>query len=75
MYRLKDLREDHDLLQSDVAKLLNLSQQQYSKLERDVTDITGAQLLALSAFYGVSADYILGAAREPNRPCSENSHH
>lgn len=68
MYRLKDLREDHDLLQIEVAKLLNLSQQQYSKLERGVTDITGAQLIKLSAFYGVTADFILGTAREPKQP-------
>lgn len=65
MYRLKDLREDHDLFQVDVANLLHLSQQQYSKLERGVTDITGAQLLTLSKFYDVTTDYILGITKSP----------
>lgn len=68
MYRLKDLREDHDLFQVDVANLLNLSQQQYSKLERGVTDITGAQLLILAKYYGVTTDYILGLNKPDKSP-------
>lgn len=64
MYRLKDLREDHDLYQMDVAKLLNISQQQYSKLERGITDITGTQLLTLADFYGVTIDYLLGIGKD-----------
>jgi len=68
VYRLKDLREDHDLFQVDVANLLNLSQQQYSKLERGVTDITGAQLLILAKYYGVTTDYILGLNKPDKSP-------
>lgn len=58
-YRIKDLREDHDYYQKDIAKLLNITQQQYSNIENEVCSITAEDLIKLAKFYGVSTDYIL----------------
>lgn len=60
MYRrLRDLREDADLKQQQVAKLLNVSQTTYSRYESGVLDIPSAALIKLADFYKVSVDYIL----------------
>ncbi len=65
MYRIRDLREDRDLSQAEVAKLLKTSQQQYSKIETGKADISGEKLILLAKFYRVSADYILGLVDTP----------
>lgn len=65
MYRLRDLREDHDLSQADLAKVIKTTQQQYSKLETGKSDISGEKLKLLAEFYNVSADYILGLSNKP----------
>lgn len=65
MYRIRDLREDNDLSQSDVAKVIRTTQQQYSKIETGKTDISGEKLILLAKFYNVSADYILGLSKDP----------
>ena len=65
MYRLRDLREDHDLNQSEVAKLIGTTQQHYSKIETGKADIAGQQLLVLAAYYNVSIDYLLGRTSTP----------
>lgn len=57
--RLKDLREDHDLKQKDIAELLNISQQYYSEYELGKRSIPIEILTTLSKYYKVSADYIL----------------
>lgn len=67
MYRLKDLREDKDLLQKDVAKILNMSQTGYSKYEVGTNDIPTEVLIKLSNFYDVSVDYILGLTNSKQR--------
>ena len=59
-YRLKDIREDKALLQKDVARILNTSQQHYSRIESGVTEITADRLCALANFYKTNVDYILG---------------
>lgn len=59
MNRIKELRENQDLLQRDVAKVLNISQQQYSRYESDISQMSYEQLIILSEFYHVSIDYIL----------------
>lgn len=64
MYRIKDLREDKDLLQADVAKLLGITQQQYSKIETGKSDISGEKLILLAKFYHVSTDYLLGLSKD-----------
>ena len=58
--RLKDLREDRDLLQREVAEVLGISQTVYSRYERGFQTIPVGHLLVLADFYGTSTDYILG---------------
>ena len=60
MNRLKDLREDRDLSQSDVAKILNISQTNYSKYELNKINIPVETLKKLAFFFDTSIDYILG---------------
>ncbi|MDP1384062.1 MULTISPECIES: helix-turn-helix domain-containing protein [Streptococcus] len=61
MYRrLKDLREDHDLSQNDIAKYLFCSQSAYSRIENGIQDIPSKYLIKLAKFYSVTTDYILG---------------
>ena len=58
--RLRDLREDRDLSQTAVAKLLHMSQTGYSKYETGENDIPTHVLIALADFYYTSVDYLLG---------------
>ena len=57
---LRELREDRDLKQSDVAALLGTSQQYYSKYETGKYEMPVHYVVALADFYGVSVDYLLG---------------
>ncbi len=63
--RIRDLREDSDLTQKQVAQQLNCSQQVYSNYELGQRDIPTDILIKLSAFYNVSTDYILGISNNP----------
>ena len=58
--RLRDLREDKDLNQTQVAKMLGMSQTGYSKYETGENDIPTSILIALARFYDTSIDYLLG---------------
>ena len=58
--RIRDLREDCDLTQKEMAKALNCSQQVYSNYELGQRDIPTDILIKLAYFYNVSVDYILG---------------
>ncbi len=58
--RLKDLREDKDLLQKDVAKILDTTQQYYSRYELGIIEIPLRHLNILADFYNTSIDYIVG---------------
>lgn len=58
--RLKDLREDKDLLQENIAAILGISQTVYSRYERGHQTIPIIHLLKLADFYQTSTDYILG---------------
>lgn len=64
--RIKDLREDHDLYQKDVAKLLGISQQYYSEYEKGKRTIPIQHLITLAKFYETSIDYIVGLTDENN---------
>ena len=65
MYRrLRDLREDADLTQKQVAKYLGMSQTCYSKYETGENDIPTQVLIALAKFYHTSVDYLLGLTDE-----------
>lgn len=63
--RIRDLREDNDLTQKEIAKILNCSQQVYSNYELGQRDIPTDILIKLSKFYNVSTDYILGISNNP----------
>ena len=58
--RLRDLREDHDLKQSDIASYLNIRQNTYSQYENGVRQIPNELLIRLALYYHTSVDYILG---------------
>ena len=64
MNRLKDLIEDKDLLQKDIAKILGMSQTGYSKYEVGTNDIPTDILKKTALFYNTSIDYILGLTNE-----------
>lgn len=64
--RIRDLRDDHDLTQKQIAAVLNCSQQVYSNYELGQRDIPTDILIKLSRFYGVSADYILELSDDPD---------
>ena len=59
MNRLKELREDKDLLQKDIAKYLNMSQTGYSQYETETNDIPTEVLKNVADFYDTSIDYLL----------------
>ena len=61
---LRDLREDHDLRQADIAALLHTTQQVYSRYEKGVNEMPIRHLRTLCQFYHVSADYVLSLPRE-----------
>lgn len=65
--RLKDLREDRDMNQTEVAELLFTSQTVYSRYERGVLTIPVEHLLILADFYDVSTDYILGRTNDKKK--------
>lgn len=57
---IRDLREDHDLTQTQVAEILGTSQTMYARYERGANELPIRHLLRLCELYKVSADYILG---------------
>ena len=63
--RLRDLREDHDLKQVDIAKILKIQQTVYSRYERGFQNIPLEHLVVLADFYNVSTDYILEQTDNP----------
>lgn len=58
--RLRDLRNDHDLTQQEVAQLIYMSQQQYSLYERGIRMLPIDCLVLLTNYYGTSTDYLIG---------------
>ena len=67
IHRLKDLREDRDLTQADIARVLNTTQQQYSKYEIGIRLIPIDKLNKLADFFQTSSDYILGRTQIKKR--------
>ena len=63
--RIRDLREDRDMNQTELAKILGMSQTGYSKYETGENDIPVAILEKLADFYQTSVDYLLGRTDEP----------
>lgn len=68
--RIRDLREDADLSQQEIADLLNVSQTTYSSYECGILDIPYRSLVVLAQYYKTSVDYLLGLTKEkkPYRP-------
>lgn len=65
--RLRDLREDRDLTQKEVAAFLGIDQRVYSNYEIGKREIPARFVAALAGFYDTSADYILGLTNDPRR--------
>lgn len=65
--RIRDLREDRDLNQTQVAKILGMSQTGYSKYETGENDLPTTVLIKLARFYNTSVDYLLGETDNPDR--------
>ena len=63
---LKSIREDNDIKQKDIAKILNVSQNTYSQYETGVIALTAEILIKLADFYKVSVDYLLDRTNNPN---------
>ena len=64
--RIRDMREDKDLTQTQLAKEINVSQRTYSYYENGERTIPPEVLIALAKFYNVSVDYILEISDNPN---------
>lgn len=64
--RLKELREDNDLKQNNIADLLKMKQPQYARYETGKRDIPLDNLITLAKFYKTSTDYILELTNNPN---------
>ncbi|HEM3208132.1 TPA: helix-turn-helix transcriptional regulator [Streptococcus suis] len=65
--RLRDLREDNDYTQKDVANHLTLTHSAYAKIERGDRQLSVEVLIKLSSLYAVSTDYLLGLSDYPKR--------
>lgn len=65
--RLKDLREDNDLKQTEIAEFLGIKQTVYSRYERGFQNIPLEYLIKLAEKYNVSTDYILGLTDNPKQ--------
>ncbi len=64
---IRNIREDRDIKQKDVAKYLNVSQNTYSQYETGVISLTAEVLIKLSDYYGVSIDFLLDRTDNPKR--------
>lgn len=62
--RIRDLREDNDMSQAEMAKLLKCSQQTYSRYESHTTEIPLESLIFLAEYYKTSTDYLLGITNQ-----------
>ena len=62
--RIRDLREDHDLTQAEMGRILSCSQRVYSNYERGDVDIPTEVLIRLAEFHHTSVDYLLGLTDE-----------
>ena len=63
--RIRDIREDKDLKQEEIAKVLQTERSYYGKYERGIREMPIRHLITLCEFYNLSADYLLGLIDEP----------
>ena len=64
MKRIRDLREDNDLTQTEIADYLGTSQTMYARYERGANEIPVRHVIKLSKYYGVTTDYLLGLSNQ-----------
>ena len=69
--KLRDLREDNDKTQQQIADMLGTSQTRYARYERGANELPIRHLIKLCKFYGVSADYILDIEMENEKPVNK----
>lgn len=72
--RLRDLREDHDLTQKEVASYLGIDQRVYSNYETGKREIPARFVLALAAYYNTTTDYLFGRTPSSKQRTKEESH-
>lgn len=65
--RIKEIREDRDIKQKEIAEILQTDQSYYSKYERGLHPMTADQIIILCRYYNLSADYMLGLIDEPRQ--------
>ncbi len=65
--RLREMREDNDLRQEDIAHLLKTTQQVYSRYEKGINEIPIRHLITIARFYNVSIDYLVGETETKKR--------
>lgn len=65
--RIKEIREDRDIKQKEIAEILQTDQSYYSKYERGLHPMTADQIIILCRYYNLSADYMLGLSDEPRK--------
>ncbi len=65
--RLKDMREDRDLNQEEIAKVLGIMQTQYSRYERGERELPMHHFITLARFYNVSLDFLAGLVDKPSK--------
>lgn len=65
--RLRDIREDNDLTQTQVAEILSIQQTQYSRYERGAVQMSIDKYIVLAKYYNISLDYITGIIDEPKK--------
>lgn len=65
--RIRALREDNDIKQKDIAKLLNMNQRKVSRLETKATEPTPDEIIRYCKIFNVTADYILGLSDKKNK--------
>lgn len=77
--KIRGLREDNDLTQTQIAEVLGTSQTMYARYERGANEMPIHHLVSLCKFYNVSADYLLDTAPDPHRkqkrPILQNAWH
>ena len=66
--RLKDLREDHELTQAQVAEILGTVREQYRKYEAGIQELPMHHFITLAKFYRISLDYLAGLSSKPTAP-------
>lgn len=71
--RLRDMREDHDLTQTQIAEVLGTVQTQYSKYEQGIQEIPFHHVITLAKLYNISLDYLAGLIDE-ERPLYRDAH-